>query len=41
MNDTIPAVRFTDVSRYFGEVKAVDRLNLDILDGEFFTLLGP
>ena len=41
MNDTIPAVRFTDVSRYFGEVKAVDRLDLDILDGEFFTLLGP
>ena len=41
MNDTTPAVRFTDISRFFGEVKAVDRLNLDILDGEFFTLLGP
>jgi putative spermidine/putrescine transport system ATP-binding protein len=29
------------VSRYFGEVKAVDGVNLDILDGEFFTMLGP
>jgi putative spermidine/putrescine transport system ATP-binding protein len=37
----IPAVRFSGVSRHFGEVKAVDRVDLDILDGEFFTLLGP
>jgi putative spermidine/putrescine transport system ATP-binding protein len=37
----IPAVRFSGVSRYFGEVKAVDRVDLDILDGEFFTMLGP
>jgi putative spermidine/putrescine transport system ATP-binding protein len=36
-----PAVRFINVSRYFGEVKAVDGLNLDILDGEFFSMLGP
>jgi putative spermidine/putrescine transport system ATP-binding protein len=36
-----PAVRFENVSRHFGEVKAVDNLNLDILDGEFFTMLGP
>jgi putative spermidine/putrescine transport system ATP-binding protein len=35
------AVRFANVSRYFGDVKAVDRVNLDIPDGEFFTLLGP
>src|SRR5258706_10177019 len=41
MPDTPPAVRFIGVSRYFGDVKAVDGLNLDILDGEFFTLLGP
>ena len=39
--NTIPAVRFVGVSRHFGEVKAVDRVDLDILDGEFFTLLGP
>lgn len=36
-----PAIRFENVNRYFGEVKAVDELNLDIEDGEFFTLLGP
>jgi putative spermidine/putrescine transport system ATP-binding protein len=37
----IPAVRFANVSRHFGEVRAVDQVNLDIEDGEFFTLLGP
>jgi len=37
----VPAIRFSGVSRLFGEMKAVDNLNLDILDGEFFTLLGP
>jgi putative spermidine/putrescine transport system ATP-binding protein len=36
-----PAVRFSNVNRYFGEVKAVDNLSLDIMDGEFFTMLGP
>ncbi|HLE51838.1 MAG TPA: ABC transporter ATP-binding protein [Anaerolineales bacterium] len=42
MNDLIkPAVRFSNVSRHFGEVRAVDEVNLDILDGEFFTMLGP
>jgi putative spermidine/putrescine transport system ATP-binding protein len=38
---SIPAIRFTEVNRYFGEVKAVDGINLDILDREFFTMLGP
>ncbi len=38
---SIPAVRFTSVSRHFGDVKAVDAVNLDVLDGEFFTMLGP
>ena len=41
MPDSPPAVRFVDVSRHFGDVKAVDRVSLDIPDGEFFTLLGP
>jgi putative spermidine/putrescine transport system ATP-binding protein len=40
-SSSTPAIRFTDVSRHFGEVKAVDKISLDILDGEFFTLLGP
>ncbi|MDN7139500.1 ABC transporter ATP-binding protein [Pseudomonas sp. JQ170] len=35
------AVQFTDVSRHFGEVKAVDRVSIDIQDGEFFSMLGP
>ncbi len=39
--NSIPAVRFADVSRHFGEVRAVDGVDLDILDGEFFTMLGP
>jgi len=40
-NDNVPAVRFTRVSRHFGEVRAVADVSLDIMDGEFFTLLGP
>jgi putative spermidine/putrescine transport system ATP-binding protein len=36
-----PAIRFSHISRYFGEVKAVDDVNLDIHDREFFTMLGP
>jgi putative spermidine/putrescine transport system ATP-binding protein len=40
-NSSTPAVRFNNVSRHFGEVKAVDEANLEILDGEFFSMLGP
>lgn len=35
------AVNFEKVSRSFGDVKAVDEVDLDIRDGEFFSLLGP
>ena len=38
---TPPAIRFQNVSRHFGDVKAVDRVDLEIQDGEFFTMLGP
>jgi putative spermidine/putrescine transport system ATP-binding protein len=41
MNPPTPAIRFEAVSRYFGEVKAVDHVNLEIRDGEFFSMLGP
>jgi len=42
MADThIPAVRLRGVCRYFGDVRAIDRLDLEIADGEFFSLLGP
>ncbi|MGQ0656587.1 MAG: ABC transporter ATP-binding protein [Chromatiales bacterium] len=35
------AVAFEGVSRHFGEVRAVDQVNLEIRDGEFFSILGP
>src|SRR5512138_1173695 len=35
------AILFKDVSRYFGEVRAVDHIELEIKDGEFFSMLGP
>ncbi|MGE5642431.1 MAG: ABC transporter ATP-binding protein [Byssovorax cruenta] len=38
---TEAAVRFENVSRHFGDVKAVDNANLEIRDGEFFSMLGP
>ncbi|MBL0372724.1 ABC transporter ATP-binding protein [Rhizobium sp. KVB221] len=37
----VSAVSFRDVSRHFGSVKAVDKVNLDIAEGEFFAMLGP
>jgi len=36
-----PAIQFENVSRHFGDVKAVDEANLEIGDGEFFSMLGP
>ncbi len=35
------AVQFSNVSRQFGEVKAVDDVCIEIKDGEFFSMLGP
>jgi putative spermidine/putrescine transport system ATP-binding protein len=39
--ETIAAVEFREVSRFFGDVRAVENVSLQIRDGEFFTLLGP
>ncbi|BCH35377.1 ABC transporter ATP-binding protein [Mesorhizobium sp. L-8-10] len=36
-----PAVSFRKVSRHFGQVRAVDAVDLDIRPGEFFAMLGP
>jgi len=35
------AVKFSGVSRHFGDVRAVDSVDLDIAEGEFFAMLGP
>src|SRR6476620_5425868 len=35
------AVRLRGLRKEFGEVVAVDGVDLDVLDGEFLTLLGP
>ena len=36
-----PAVRLEGVRKSYGEVVAVDGVDLEIKAGEFFTLLGP
>jgi putative spermidine/putrescine transport system ATP-binding protein len=36
-----PAVRLAGLRKTYGEVVAVDGVDLDIAPGEFFTLLGP
>jgi len=35
------AVEFQDVSRLYGDVRAVDGVSIAIQDGEFFSMLGP
>ena len=40
-NQTKSAITFDQVSKHFGNVKAVDQADLEIYDGEFFSLLGP
>lgn len=35
------AIRLVDLTKHFGEVVAVNGINLRIDDGEFFSLLGP
>ena len=35
------AVEFENVSRLYGDVRAVDGVSLAVNDGEFFSMLGP
>jgi len=35
------AIIFNDVCRFFGDVKAVDHVDLEVKNGEFFSMLGP
>jgi spermidine/putrescine transport system ATP-binding protein len=37
----VALLEIREVSRSFGEFKALDRVSLDVNAGEFFTLLGP
>ena len=37
----VPAVAFEGVSRHFGDVRAVDAVDLEIGEGAFFAMLGP
>jgi spermidine/putrescine transport system ATP-binding protein len=38
---TAPLITFDKVTKRFGAVTAVDRLSLQVSEGEFFALLGP
>ena len=35
------AVRLEGISKHYGDVVAVERIDLDVRDGEFFSMLGP
>lgn len=39
--EKLSIIRITNLTKRFGELVAVDRLNLEIEDGEIFGLLGP
>jgi putative spermidine/putrescine transport system ATP-binding protein len=38
---TVPAISLRGLSKHYDQVRAVDELDLDIEDGEFFSMLGP
>jgi putative spermidine/putrescine transport system ATP-binding protein len=39
--DSVPDISLKGVTKRYGEVVAVDAIDLDIPSGEFFTMLGP
>jgi len=41
MTESTASLRLDRITKRYGSVMAVDNLNLDIRQGEFFTLLGP
>jgi spermidine/putrescine transport system ATP-binding protein len=36
-----PEIRLTDLTKHFRDVRAVERVTMDIRTGEFFSMLGP
>jgi len=38
---THPAIVLRGLAKHFGEVRAVDGVDLEVADGEFFSMLGP
>ena len=36
-----PEIRLTDLTKHFRDVRAVERVSMDIGSGEFFSMLGP
>jgi putative spermidine/putrescine transport system ATP-binding protein len=41
LEDDVPAVRLVGVRKRFGDVEAVAGIDLEVRDGEFFSMLGP
>jgi ABC-type Fe3+/spermidine/putrescine transport system ATPase subunit len=37
----MPNVKVVNVSKFFGKIKALENINLEICDGEYVVLLGP
>ena len=41
LSAAVPAIRLEGVAKQYGDVMAVDGIDLDVRDGEFFSMLGP
>jgi polar amino acid transport system ATP-binding protein len=41
VGEDIPMVRFMDVSKSYGSLTVLDRLNMDVAPGEMITIIGP
>ncbi len=35
------ALKITNIQKRYGDVAALDQVDIEIFDGEFFSLLGP
>ena len=41
MNESAPAIEIASLTKYYGSVKALDSIDLDVVRGEIFGFLGP